>query len=113
MSNVVVSTLRRNNRNMTEQETIQDLKAQVEALKELAKSLYYNSCTMHLMGKCRGADGEHQHKNCVHTKGGMHCSFHSASDWLTTELSAKFDELVGKPQPNPESVYPKGRYHGD
>ena len=86
---------------------------QLEEMTALATSLYYTLCTLHLTGKCKGADGEHQHSNCLHKKGEMSCSWDGARNRFLGELSDRVRELIKFPSPNPDTVYPKGRYHGD
>lgn len=94
------STLTRHNRNMTEQETIQALQDKVKEMEALAKSLYYAFCTLHLFSKCKN----HRDEPCTET-----CSFKNSKEFVFGELADK----LTFPQPNPEAVYPKGRYQGD
>lgn len=89
------------------------LEEQLEAMTELATRLYYTMGTLHLTGKCKGADGEHKHSNCLHKKGDMSCSWDMAIDSFLNGLSSQARELIKFPQPSSEAVYPKGHYHGD
>jgi hypothetical protein len=87
---------------MTEQETIQALQDKVKEMEAMQKSLYYAFCTLHLFSKCKN----HVGVPCTET-----CSFKNSKEFVFGELAEKLP--FTQTQPNPEAVYPKGRYHGD
>jgi hypothetical protein len=87
---------------MTEQETIQALRDQVKEMEAMQKSLYYAFCTLHLFSKCKN----HRDVPCTET-----CSFKTTKAYVFGELAEQLP--FTQTQPNPEAVYPKGRYHGD